>query len=181
MEPEITEKLAHLVKEDDITQFFDVGAYHGFYTSIAAQRVNVTSFEQSKTNCNVIKRNAQTAEVIDRPVWSSHEELSVPDNEGSTLKTGRGNTIKKSVRLDDYIEKDPDLVKIDVEGAELNVLKGAEEILEKNRPVLIIEVHNGRIMGGETEDIYRILDLYGYDIEVIGDRGQETHIKSIPN
>jgi hypothetical protein len=47
-------------------------------------------------------------------------------------------------RLDDFVASGgpaPQLIKVDVEGAELEVLKGAIEIIRTFRPVLIVEVH----------------------------------------
>lgn len=51
----------------------------------------------------------------------------------------------------------PDLIKIDVEGAELLVLKGIKEILKKSRPKLFIEVHSGEELSiiKNTKDLQR--------------------------
>jgi hypothetical protein len=45
-------------------------------------------------------------------------------------------------RLDDVYKGTPSVMKIDVEGHEMDVLKGAEETIRKHKPALIIEIHN---------------------------------------
>jgi FkbM family methyltransferase len=76
-------------------------------------------------------------------------------------------TIKK---LDDFIEKEKisrvDLIKIDVEGYEFNVLKGAEKILNEFKPVLFIEVNDANISqnGSSAKELISHLQKKGYTI-----------------
>lgn len=64
-------------------------------------------------------------------------------------------------KLDEIIPEDLniDFIKIDVEGAELQVLKGAEKILSKNKPIILFEFGLGAsdFYGTSAEDIYSIL------------------------
>lgn len=53
-----------------------------------------------------------------------------------------------------------DLIKIDVEGAELDVLKGSRNILERDRPILLVEVHFD--YDWEPETVYGLLQELGY-------------------
>ena len=69
--------------------------------------------------------------------------------------------------LDEIIEKKfpaPDLSKIDVEGAENKVLRGASKLL-KNKPKLLIEIHSIRSM----YDVVNLLKDYGYKSELLDD------------
>ena len=52
------------------------------------------------------------------------------------------------------------LVKIDVEGAELDVLRGSSDMLEKHKPILLVEVHLGLKWNPET--LYGLLQEAGY-------------------
>ena len=60
----------------------------------------------------------------------------------------------------------PNVMKLDVEGAELDVLRGAEHVLRKHRPCLIIEVHSQQL---ET-DCLELLRRLGYTATVVANR-----------
>ena len=66
--------------------------------------------------------------------------------------------------LDDYIDESPTLIKIDIEGYELEALRGATELL-KLRPKLAIEVHVDLIKqgGGSADEIFKYVGLHGYE------------------
>jgi FkbM family methyltransferase len=70
-------------------------------------------------------------------------------------------------RLDDWIEhagvRPPDLIKIDIEGGELDALRGAERTLATARPLLLMELHNA----GLAAECGNFLGLAGYRIEII--------------
>ena len=57
-----------------------------------------------------------------------------------------------------------DVVKIDVEGSEFSVLKGAQETLAKYRPVLLVELDDSllRAMGTSSAEITSFLGARGY-------------------
>ena len=59
------------------------------------------------------------------------------------------------MRLDDYTFPRVDLVKIDVEGAEREVLEGAEETLKKHHPMVYVEVHSPRVRRHTLEKLFR--------------------------
>jgi len=68
------------------------------------------------------------------------------------------------VALDDYFA-DSDrvaLLKIDVEGAELGVFKGAERILRRHAPLLVFECENRHLAPGHVGDVFAWLESLGY-------------------
>ncbi|MBX7180477.1 MAG: FkbM family methyltransferase [Bacteroidia bacterium] len=76
-------------------------------------------------------------------------------------------------RLDEVVPLDVkiDLIKIDVEGAEYNVFKGAREILIKHKPVVIFDCGLGAsdYYGTKPEDLFDLLHSYGLHICLLGD------------
>ena len=70
--------------------------------------------------------------------------------------------------LDEFVEsfgRVPTLIKIDTEGAELPILKGAERLLRQSKPNLIVEYHGGKCehFGYTTNDLWNHLTDLGYD------------------
>lgn len=105
--------------------------------------------------------------VVTRPGWSGFRERPYPADE-------QVEAIEVQVRrLDDALPGGmvPRLIKIDVEGAEMGVLRGAERTLRDHRPVLIFEHGLGSAdhYGTQPEELfdflaglgYRVLDLDG--------------------
>jgi len=64
----------------------------------------------------------------------------------------------------------PDVIKIDVEGAETMVLRGARETLRKHRPVLFCEVHPAQmqVAGSSLEEFQSVVAEAGYSVAQIG-------------
>lgn len=68
------------------------------------------------------------------------------------------------VALDDYFDAGERvaLLKIDVEGAELGVFKGAERILRQHAPLLVFECENRHLAPGTVNDVFCYLEAQGY-------------------
>jgi len=72
------------------------------------------------------------------------------------------------VTLDDVLhsEKHVDVIKIDVEGAELSVLKGAQKTLERHEPIILIEAdeRNTQRFGYSTVELKQHIVSLGYSL-----------------
>lgn len=134
--------------------FYDVGAHIGFFSLIAARLVGesgaVFAFEADPENAGRIERHAQRngfiqVRVFPLAVWSrsgplrfqrasefsSHNQGSVV---GTGVEVGAPATIEVlALSLDAFAEshKGPTLIKIDVEGGEIEVLRGAEHLFPR--------------------------------------------------
>ena len=140
--------------------FWDVGAHCGFFSCLAGRHVgpegSVVAFEPVPQN-NARLRAAIRLNRLDNVVVRSD---AVGANSGTvalhardenntmwTLAPEPGSSaqlVVSSVTLDDELERSgraPDVVKVDVEGAEVAVLAGAAKLLTNHAPLLIMEFH----------------------------------------
>lgn len=87
----------------------------------------------------------------------------------------------RAVSLDDFLaglELAPRFIKIDVEGAELLVLRGAVKTLAVAQPLLFLEIHNWPSPG--SEQVLRFLSQHDYCHEIVGTRGGEAFCLAAP-
>jgi FkbM family methyltransferase len=141
--------------------FYDIGANAGFFSLVGAYCVGnkgcVFAFEPLPSNAEAVEEafviNGLTNCHLIRAAVTNHSgEVSFSSSDDSSTAhitsvsmRGKKETFNvPALTLDEFIQKfpSPNLMKIDVEGAELLVLKGAEKLLRgSNPPKLIIEVH----------------------------------------
>ncbi|MBZ5696714.1 MAG: FkbM family methyltransferase [Acidobacteriia bacterium] len=159
--------------------FYDVGSHIGVFAVSGARMVGpqgaVYAFEPDPENIRLIKENARrnslAVEVVPAAVWKCSGQLpfslapvSDPGRMGGRLdaKEVPNSTIPVNVlSLDDFSRdrRPPSFIKIDVEGAEAEVLEGARNTITTYRPNLLIEIHN-------DEALHRVSVLlreYGYE------------------
>jgi FkbM family methyltransferase len=123
--------------------------------------------------CRVIK--LCNVEVEAKAVYSQsgNQDLFLPNGHqpGASLHRtaleGESFTILSVpvVALDDYFSESDKvtLLKIDVEGAEFGVLKGAERILRQHAPLLVFECENRHLAPGTVQDVFSYLEDLGYE------------------
>lgn len=180
-------------KEEDIV--IDVGAHIGPYTLIASKRVGlngkVIAIEADPDNFNILNRNIRLNKLtnvipLNYAVYSkegkiklylpnSHEHSSY--TKYNTVMSDRAvgetkfvevkaNTLDYLLLSNDIKHEDINWIKIDVEGAELEVLKGATNVLSKSKHIsLLIEIHNLSTNSNLYESIKELLNLYDFKIE----------------
>ena len=76
---------------------------------------------------------------------SKNSENSYVDKEAfSLLKNSRLNKFiyVKTLKLDEFLNDKPKIIKIDTEGSEIDVINGSQKIIKKYRPIFFIEVTN---------------------------------------
>ncbi len=142
----------------------DVGATAGEYAlwAIANGAKFAYAFEPNVTSYKRMMRNIVTNNFINniQPfsiALGDSKELS-GEWQGDWFVKGRANFTKiPSARLDDFGFQKADIIKIDVEGFEMNVLKGGENTIRNLKPKLIIELGKG-----EKEEVFKFLKNLGY-------------------
>lgn len=166
---------------------FDIGAHLGlhtlFYSAIADQ---VVSFEPAPGNyarlMDNLRLNGRT-NVSTRNIALSDQSAVLDFLENGISQTGTLLTDAKhaqgfrkirvqAYRLDELDLPAPDLMKIDCEGAELQVLRGARETLRKHRPIVHLEVHP--LLGVSEGEVQEFLRSAGYVLQT-RKKGDEVH------
>lgn len=177
VEPEAFKKFYSIVNPRDTV--LDIGAYRGFYSLVAcAQGAEVYSFEMSETNVSKFQENLRlndfdNIEVFQKPVWSEEKEIEYEEDNHACNQVGRGSSKVQAVALDSFLSgriSSLDVVKIDVEGAEMHVLKGAESLIEEHQPEILIEIHEGTEFESfehTKEDVVEFLEKRDYSIEFL--------------
>ena len=168
---------------------FDIGANVGFFTIISVQLVgsegHVYAFEPVPDNAAAVRHNLElnsftNATVINSAVAdrSGQGELLVAHYSGgsalSTVKTPPPDlkermpveTVSIDVLLAEGAMRPPDMVKIDVEGAELTVLQGMVETIRQHRPVILYEIDDEEAAEFERKSLIcsQFLDDFGYQV-----------------
>ena len=140
---------------------FDVGAYNGYYGLMFARRSGAPAlcFESDEEACRRIERNRAANPGLAALVGVRHSYAAFEVNEAENC-----TTLDVAAASEGGFE--PDLVKIDVEGAEASVLRGARGILAGRRPGVIVEVHSPEL----EHECGELLVEHGYAPRVVGQR-----------
>ena len=166
--------------------FYDIGANIGFFSLLAARLVGpqgrVIAFEADPGNAvrlreHIVRNDLPWITAEQRAVWSETTTVSFaridpstsPDRGlGHVTPASSSGTIQvDAISLDDFtrIAPAPDFLKCDVEGAEVEVFRGAQRLLAEKRPGILCEVHseaNRRILLEEfARHRYSSTDLDG--------------------
>ncbi|MBO3460279.1 FkbM family methyltransferase [Aetokthonos hydrillicola] len=158
------------------TTVLDIGANVGLFSILLSRLVGskgkVISFEPLPRNIDFIKKHIQLNKIENIAIYSA----AISDKNGvmkfNTSPYNAQGCLAESgdlevsvMTLDSLKDLNPpvSLVKIDVEGAEANVLRGGEKFFQADRPVILLATH-GKI---QVNDCRGILASYGYSMEQI--------------
>lgn len=198
-EPAVVRALRRCVQPGGLC--VDVGAHLGYFTILMARFAGpsgrVIAFEPFPDTYRALEQNIglnQIRNVVLEPraVSESSGTLSLTFartqryswTPSAVAYAVEGETAVMDVpvtSLDDYFRQfpgSPRVVKIDVEGAEFSVLRGAAETLSRARPVVFVEVH-----GRDTAQLDRIrsfLTGLGYQVSLLGTREREAFCLALP-
>ncbi len=160
--------------------FVDVGANVGAYSLRALSRgTKVYPFEPNPENVKLLKRNAEinhlTIEVQECALGSSEGTANLSQN-GATSRISDMKGVTVPVRTLDSLDlQQADLLKVDVEGHELEVFRGARKTLARCHPDIMVEMHHW--IGAEAEAaLFNILLENGYRFEYLDSYSQGRHL-----
>jgi FkbM family methyltransferase len=166
--------------------FFDIGAHMGLYTLHAAPRCKaVHCFEPVPGTNAVLSHNVQSNKLFNVKVCNfalSDADGEVEMFEGSADNLGASSLAAsvpaarvhriKTRSLDSYVSETgaiPDVIKMDVEGAEILVLRGARKLLMEHHPAILCEFGEAQQQqfGFSVQQLSRTLEDLGYQISPI--------------
>jgi len=165
----------------------DVGAHIGSYTLRMARRFKrVVAFEPNPFNRYILGLNLQLNKTenvkVEDAALSDRDEISslfihrAADGTGSLNPLHYGFKYDRTVqvkvkKLDDFEYAKIDVLKIDAEGYELSILKGATRTIERSKPILAIEVHSARSFGDISCscETCSYLRFRKYDLRLLGE------------
>jgi FkbM family methyltransferase len=127
----------------------DVGAHVGLWSRVLAYKFETLyAFEPIFELCECFRKNvdAINVELIEQALGDeTGEREMINDDIGNSgnWRIGGVGRVTEIARLDDFNYKDVDFIKIDVEGTEFSVLKGARDALNKHKPFVLVEQKPG--------------------------------------
>lgn len=165
VEHEQTTEFLNRVKKNFIV--FDIGANVGYYTLLSSLQVGpkgkVYAFEPVIRNLSYLNRHIELNKlknVVVLPLACSDKselvEFSFGPNraEGHLIEVDNKKNINKefisdtyvhTISIDEFVHHSknlPNIIKIDVEGAELLVLSGAKETIKNQKPIIFLSIHS---------------------------------------
>jgi len=185
-EPEATGAFRSLIKPGDTV--YDIGGDAGYYTLLFSKAVGpngrVVVFEPIPKALERIAENLELNGVsnvilIDKALGSKAGSFVLEKPfEDSRINLARTNAVESDImvqmeRFDTLAARlslpVPDLVKMDVEGAELEVLQGMEDLVRNHHPSFVIELHPQFLpqFGASVDDVAHWLETRGYHLTAV--------------
>jgi FkbM family methyltransferase len=160
-EPEVQRALVRLLRPG--MTFWDIGAHAGFMTLLAARLVGerglVHAFEPAEPTRQRLRtalraNDAANIVVYDVAVGATSGTTRLYSHDSSSMWTtvaelGEGPAVDVTARTLDELTEElgaPDVIKVDVEGAETDVLRGGSALLASGRSTLLVEFSSAALL-----------------------------------
>ena len=187
-EPYTTNLMSTNIKEDDI--IIDIGANIGYYALMEAKLApegSVYAIEPVSENFDYLKTNADLNECTNIKLFncalsnrSGDDVISIPEHRNyAALSEGpnKGNVRKEKVVLstldrfvDEHVKRCPTWLRMDVEGHEHQILKGASRVLNEGTELKIaMELHPSRISESAYSEMLSTLEEQGFKATAFND------------
>ena len=147
--------------------FIDAGGYDGVTTKSFFQWLRNNERKEGRSVifepnpiqyalCKHNLKNCDNVKIENKGLWHKSEHLNFMKNHAASRITTDGEETIETISLDEYLknEKNPvTFIKMDIEGAELNALKGAERTIREQKPKLAICIYH------KPKDVWEIPNL----------------------
>ena len=159
---------------------YDIGANVGYYTLLASTLVTnegkVYSFEPFPENVAYLNKHLElnkisNVSVIEKAISNQNGKLKFEIGENNSVGkiSDTGTIVVETISIDDFIKQGypkPDVIKMDIEGAEYVALTGAHHLLKSNKPIIFLATHSPEL----RTNCLNLLFEYGYRITCIGNK-----------
>ena len=175
-EPKNVQAIQNTVQENDIA--YDVGAHVGYFSVLMGDIVGsggrVIAFEPRGLNLGYLQRhvsvnNCDNIKIVSKALGdhSGHAKLETRTGSGTGYVSDTGDEDIEITSIDELVESGalppPTFLKIDVEGGEMAVLRGARKVIESQRPRMILATHGDEI----DAECRALLTEWDYDMQDI--------------
>jgi FkbM family methyltransferase len=182
------EELYALIKEGDVVM--DIGTNIGEtllnFARLTGPKGYVYGFEPDEENYknaikNISLNNFENIYVFKNALSDKKETVKLyvvdPNNRGMNRILQQANdetepyTVLETITLDELVKENKieriNVMKLDIEGYEMNALRGATEILRKMKPLLFVEVGYTRLLKNNTSpnELMKFLEDHGYKMK----------------
>ncbi|WP_348303764.1 FkbM family methyltransferase [Methanothrix sp.] len=176
-EPHVAAEITRLLKPGET--FIDIGANLGYFTLIASQLVGpsgkVLSFEPVPMSFDYLQKNVKlnnlyNVKLYKNGLWNKNTVLTITDSDNIGYNHIAENGIEVECIYLDSLQLRPNLIKMDIEGAEPYALQGMIETLERHHPTIVMEVNRfclRTFIKKDAIDIWEPLHDQGYEMAVI--------------
>ena len=145
----------------------DIGAWCGTWSyEIQKYAERVIAFEPDKVHAECYKKNLKqfpTCEVITKAVGNEKGSVTLTDDnftQGKRVESITGNV--PIVTIDSFNYENVDLIKIDVEGYEMNVLQGAKNTLKETKYLMVELNNNTKKYGSNNREVEKYIRELGF-------------------
>lgn len=124
---------------DSLESFLEhTGSKYGYIICLEPDTRNYLKLKEY-----VVSRDLDNVEVRKAATGKIHGQMCFTDDgTGGAKLSDSGQTMVDVICLDEYIDRKPSIIKMDIEGAEMDTLKGAEQILRTCKPKLAISIYH---------------------------------------
>lgn len=187
------------IKEGD--SIIDVGANMGEtsfnFSRLVGEKGNVIGFEPDKDNFrrlmdNLKLNNFKNLDLINKGIGHQPGKFLIKMNETEPGNAGSKRIIGKSqensaedmivevIKLDDFLKEKAlnkiDLIKMDIEGYEMNAILGAKETIRKYRPKMFLELHDVKLKEQGYSGKHLVEELTALNYQVLSAETNEPVI-----
>ncbi len=149
--------LISAINKLNLKTFLDLGSFMGYYACFISkhfnENINVFAIESNSDyvkyiNKSISENNFKNISVLNKILSDKSEELFIyKEGVYKSKKNLKNYTLDKSITLDEICEDqkiNPEIIKIDVHGAEHKVLLGSATILNKKVKIILLELHTNQ-------------------------------------